>query len=195
MICSTMTMTMTSLPNLAGDPGCDVHAMNELRRAEIQAHEGELMDEVPSRVCGRLGPIVFRRAWRYWIARGPVPVAVAEDIYAAPAGRAVRVNGDGMTPAPEGAQIEWRLPDGALVVPTDEEAEFRRVLARFPQTEGRGPLVFNDDPRALGAMGYVPLYHVDSQEGLGLFARVLRQHGLHEVARPPWWDRFVETGA
>jgi len=190
-------ITMTGLPHLAGDTGCDVRAMDELRRAGIPAHEGELMGEVPSRAYGRLGPILFLRAWRYWIAQGPVPLAVAEDIYAVPAGRAgVRINGDCMAPPPEAAQIEWRLPDGTLVVPADEEAEFREVLPRFPQIERAcGPLVFNNDPRALGATGYVPLYHVDSQEGLVLFARLLRKHGLDKVARPLWWDRFVEGGA
>ena len=181
---------MTSLPHFSGEPGSDVLVLNELRRAEIQAYEGELTGAVPSRVYGRLGPIVFRRAWRYWIASGPVPAAVAEDIHAAPAGRSVRVNGDGKARAYEAGTLEWRLQDGTLVVPTDEEVGFRTFLARFPEIEGvRGPRVFSDDPGALGATAYVPLYHIDSVEGLGLFARLLRKHGLHEVARPPWWDR------
>lgn len=181
---------MTSLPHFSGDPGSEVLVLNELRRAGIQAFEGELVGEVPSRVYGRLGPIVFRRAWRYWIASGPVPAAVAEDIYAAPAGRSVRVNGNGMARAHEAGKLEWRLPDGTPVVPTDEEVGFRGLLARFPEIEGvHGPRVFHDDPRALGATAYVPLYHVDSLEGLGLLSWLLRKHGVHEATRPPWWDR------
>lgn len=97
---------MASLSHFSGEPGSEVLVLSELRRAEIQAYEGELVGEVPSRVYGRLGPIVFRRGSRYWIASGPVPAAVAEDIYAALAGRSVRVNGNGMARTREAGKLE-----------------------------------------------------------------------------------------
>lgn len=52
-------------------------------------------------VSGRLGPFTFKRAWTYYTVKGPVPLAVAEEMYADPVGRAaVRVAGHCAAPPP-----------------------------------------------------------------------------------------------
>ncbi|HRC28472.1 MAG TPA: hypothetical protein PKV96_03750 [Candidatus Saccharimonas sp.] len=48
------------------------------------------------------------------------------------------------------------------------------VLNGDPGIMGPNP-VFHDDPAAEAAKLYVTSYHIDSQEGLDLFARVVRE--------------------
>lgn len=90
--------------NLAGKQDCDTFIENELRRARIPSERlgAHTRDEVPYLVIGRLGSIEFRRSWTYWVARGPVPIDIARQLYADPVGRTdIRVDGHCGCPAPE----------------------------------------------------------------------------------------------
>lgn len=102
--------------NLAGNKRCDEVVADELRRSMIpsEPYDGPV-GEVPSRLSGRLGPVTFRRAWRYWIANGSVPIALARKLYNDPVGATdIRVAGHCACPPP---QPPWTdIVDGVEVV-------------------------------------------------------------------------------
>jgi hypothetical protein len=178
------------MQNLAGDRACTQTIVTELERARIDIiYVDQLSGEVPSRLRGRLGPIVFSRGGRYWIADGPVPLAVAVEIYEHPIGRRfVRVGGIGGPP--EGTQIAWFTRDGAGIHPTGQAAKYQSARSRWPEAfAGWGPIVFHDDPAAIGAAGYIDRYHIDSEDGLQIFASMLRRYSLDQAVRPPWWEQ------
>jgi hypothetical protein len=177
------------MQNLADDGACDQTIVSELERAGIDTICVDELGDVRSRLRGQLGPIVFSRAARYWIADGPVPLAVALELYDHPIGRRfVRVGGIGG--APEGAQIAWYTSDGAGVHPTAQAAKYRSARDRWPEAFAAwGPILFHDDPAEIGAYGYIDRYHIDSEAGLQIFASTLRQHGIDQALRPLWWEQ------
>lgn len=165
------------MQNLAGHPKATAICAVELQQAGIPV---ELLatpyGEPKSDIGGRLGDFTFRRAWYYWVVRGPMPLAQAEAMYARPVGALdVRVAGHcGCPPPAEWAH--WRTPDGRIVHhdPTgSQRAQLADIIARHPDF---GPCedVFADDAsRHPDASAYVESYHVDSAEGLALLARVI----------------------
>src|SRR5262249_24565916 len=72
----------------------------------------------------RIGPIeIHRTRSDHWIARGPVPLAVAHELYEDAVGRRdVRVNDDHKRPPPTGTCIVWYTSDGVRVLPTQHDA-------------------------------------------------------------------------
>lgn len=163
--------------NLAGCSDSDIWAAAELARAGIEIVVGEAYGEPKTRVWGRLGAIEFRRAWRYWVAAGLVPLDVAKRLYADPVGRTdVRVDGHCACPAPEEPWICYY--DGGKRVAVDpdgsEEAEYDALVAK-------GHLTAESKPRfvksAEGLAAFVDTYHIDSEAGLRLFADAVRAEG------------------
>lgn len=177
--------------NMAGDRDCDRSIAAELERAGIDVvHLETASGEVASSVRGQLGPIALSRGWICWVAAGPVPLAVAQSLYTDPiCRRDVRVDGQYDGPPPETPWVSWYTPDGARVYPVEQQAEHQWGRERWPHMfDRRPPIVFHDEPTAIGASGYVDLYHIDSEDGLRAFARTLRNHGIGQCIRPAWWD-------
>lgn len=180
------------MKNLAGDRECDQTIVLELERAMIDIiRVDEPSSEVPSRLRGKLGPIALSRGWAYWIADGPIPLAVALELYEHPIGRRfVRVVGVGVGAAPHGIQVAWYTSDGARVYPTAQEAGYRRALETCAEASTMlGPIVFHDRPTTIGASGYINRYHIDSEDGLQMFVSTLRRHSIDQAARPVWWEQ------
>jgi hypothetical protein len=179
------------MKNIAGDRDCDRSIAGELERARIDVVLLETASgEVVSKRRGRLGPIALSRGWVYWVAAGPVPLAVAQALYTDPICRLdVRVDGQYDGPPPEAPWVSWYTPDGARVYPVDQQAEYQWGREKWPHIfEHRPPIAFHDDPMSINASGHVDLYHIDSEIGLRAFARTLRKHGIDQRVRPPWWD-------
>jgi hypothetical protein len=129
----------------------------------------------------RIGPIeIHRTRSHHWIARGPVPLAVAHELYEDALGRRdVRVNDDLKRPPPAGPCVAWYTSDGKRVLPTPHEAG---ILVQ----PGPGPVRFHDRPSDI-ASGFVLLYAIDTEAGLQLFEAVLRKHGIDRTSPPSWW--------
>jgi hypothetical protein len=161
--------------NLAGSKESDIWAAAELTAAGIPIEVADKpYGEPQTRVKGRLGGIEFSRARYYWIAKGRVPLDAARRLYADPVGQKdVRVAGHCGCPPPEPRWV--RYYDGAEHVVIDpvgsEEAGFDRLIAD-------GVLTAEDKPRfaksADGLTAYVESYHIDSAEGLRLFADAVK---------------------
>jgi hypothetical protein len=171
--------------NLAGHVNPNFTIERELIRCRIDVVHGETSKgEVATSLTGRLGPFTFRRAWYYWVASGPVPLDVADELYADPVGREdVRVAGHCGCPAPRDHGVTWYGGDGARLNETGKRDEFLRYLASSGQgmKESAARMLddyrFVDNPAAVGR-GFVELYHIDSEVGLRLFADTIRRHGL-----------------
>lgn len=170
--------------NIAGgDPqGVDYECRRELFMARIPIVDGPRSGgEVATSVTGRLGQIVFRRAWSYWIASGPVPLSIARALYDDPIGRMdVRVSGHCMCPPPEFPWVEHLDADGKHLRPTTnrdrdvppggwDSPTLTPILTKIEATTR-----WVDDPEAEASSSFVDLYHIDSVAGLRLFADALR---------------------
>lgn len=162
------------MKNLAGRSDSDAECVSELLAAGIQIEVVEKpYGEPQTRIVGKLGGIEFRRAWYYWIASGRVPFDVAQRLYADPIGqRDVRVVGHCGCPPPE-EWVHWFDGDEPVCIDPDgeEETTFKRLVAK-------GSLGVKDMPRFSkttdSLQGYIETYHIDSAEGLRLFADAMR---------------------
>lgn len=148
------------MQNLAGRDDADKFIRRELERARVPVEETQRhTGEVSYSLIGRLGNFVFIRAWYYWVVKGPMPIELAEELYADPVGQTdIRVAGHAGCPPPE----EW----SELILPT-------------------GGWGFSDDPEFLGARRFVTSYHIDSEVGLRIFADAIRSHVLATTPASP----------
>lgn len=157
------------MKNLAGDPDCDTYIREELTAAAIEVVVGEkVRGEVPATLTGQLGKFNFRRAWYYWVVEGPMPLSVAEEMYALPVGREdVRVAGHCGCPPPN----QWAFP-------LDREAVQQELAGMGIESISYGDLAKLCDEGKISAPRFVTSYHIDSQAGLALFAAMVRKHNL-----------------
>jgi len=167
--------------NLAGVARCTDTVVAELSEAGVPYLElpSALDLEVRSKVVGLLGEFRFHRAWCYWVVEGPVPKAMAEELYADPIGKeAVRVDGDCTCPPPEKHLVYLDASGTRLCARADmEKYNSTSMAALVAKQEAQGVFRIVDDPAKEGA-AVVECYHIDSQAGLNLFAHTLRKFGL-----------------
>lgn len=141
----------------------------------------ETLAGIDSRVGGELGGFTFRRAFSrwYWVVRGPMPLDVAEQVYADPRGRYdVRAGGHCGARHPRD-ETTWRAPDGRkLAVDPDgkQRAQWAGIVERHPDMKSADDEwmwcdTVGDVP---GARAYVEAYHVDTAEGLRLLADMIK---------------------
>jgi hypothetical protein len=139
---------------------------------------------VPKKRIGSIEIIRMRR--QFWIARGPVPLAVAHELYEDVVGRRdVRVDNDLTRPPPTEKHVTWYTMDGVRVLPTKEA---RTVPVNL------GAVIYHDRPAEI-ASGFVSLYAIESEAGLQLFEAVLRKHGIDRAPPPSWWQESDGNGA
>lgn len=186
--------------NLAGVEGCDEAIHDELTLAGVpwvRVPRDDIHSEVPYTIEGRLGRFKFRRAWRYWVVEGPVPIEVACELYVSPVGRKdVRAGGDCTCPHPD-TQAEWLDSEGVRLYPDptgEREAKWREFIERHPSCREE-PGKFVPDPSVvLGAHAFVTCYHIDSQQGLNLFVQVLKKMPSGPLGKTAY-ERLLEPEA
>lgn len=164
------------MKNLAGVLECDDFIRIELEKARIQIVQGERVDhEVAYSITGQLGNFHFRRAWYYWVATGPVPLAIAKELYADPIGKTdIRVAGHCACPPPE-EWIDYIDADGYTLVPQNQYDDFLKCFHddfRIREIMEEQKSRFSDNLERDGK-AYVTSYHIDTQEGLRLFADLI----------------------
>jgi hypothetical protein len=168
------------MKNLAGIKECDVDIRRELEKARIPIVEIEPeRTEVPYRLIGRLGGFEFRRAWYYWMVHGLVPIGVAKELYTDPIGVTdIRVAGHCACPPPENPWLKYIGEDGKELIPEEQRGEWERCFkAEAAEMMAKNNLRFSTDREQEG-QAYVDSYHIDTQEGLRLFADTLRKYKL-----------------
>ncbi len=169
--------------NLAGDQNCDAEIERELTRCGIEVVRNQPREgEVPSSLRGKLGNFTFRRAWRYWVVNGDVPLRVAKEMYDDPVGKSdIRVCGHCGCPPPEEPWIVWRDKKGRKLLLMSER---KKLVNRLGKNDPTVKSILNDPKirfvknRAVAGEGFIRFYHIDSETGLRLFADTLRKHKL-----------------
>lgn len=172
--------TKMTFPNLAGNKDCDSVIRDELSSAGIELVEGERgSGEVPASVTGKLGQYTFSRAWYYWMVSGPVPLKVAEAMYKHSVGqRDVRVAGHcGCPPPNEWAEIFDEDGNKIVIDPEGtQETECRAMTERHPNMVASFEKMrfVRDLSEVPNAKAFVQSYHIDTLQGLKLFADSVR---------------------
>lgn len=177
------------MKNLAGNADCDVFIRSELLLARIPIVDHPRTDhpDIKTTVSGQLGEFRFQRLWYYWQAVGPVPLVLAKQLYADPVGKkAIRVAGHCGCPPPEHPWVDHYAADGVQLVhdPDGKQlrevnemlsspSEYMREVAQSCLTKYRYVL----DAFTVAARSVVSLYHIDSEEGLRIFADAVRKLG------------------
>lgn len=180
--------------DLSHDPARDRTIVRELERAQIDVIRlDKPTGEMPSRVRGKLGLIEFTRGVTGWIADGSVPLDVAQLLYRHPiARRDVRVGGSVERPPPDGAWVVWYTRRGERVYPVTYQAGILGTVEPWlERVPGSVAIRCHDYPAQIAALGYIDLYHIDSADGLQIFASTLRAHRIDQQARPVWWERHT----
>jgi len=158
--------------------------LKELRDAGIAVvtHQEILPGEVPTRLSGKLGEITFTRYWYYWVVKGSVPLEVARLLYASPIGaRDVRVAGHcGCPPPEEWAELRTKEGQRILLDPNGgNQRDWEAMQKIFPNLAKEVPLfVKSREDLPEGYVESVDTYHIDSEDGLKLFATVIKGEGL-----------------
>lgn len=156
---------------------------NELQTAGIGViyHSEPSQGEVPSYVTGQLtkdGKAVFSfsREWNYWTVSGPMPIEIAEQLYNNPIGqRDVRVVGHCGCPEPS-KWVEYRDGEGRIVIIDPDGSQYAKFKSF--EIEDDSYRFVTDLTEVPDVSGIIPSYHIDSIDGLKLFASTLREAGL-----------------
>lgn len=163
------------MKNLAGNQECDKYIREELEKAGIRVIHGEKNEgEVPYTLTGQLSYFTFRRAWYYWMVEGDVPLEIAKEMYATEVGKKdVRVTGHCGCPPPE----EWAFPKNEVLF---ELGVYKKPSKKHPYGSGPtyGELAEMCNSGKINAPRFIQSYHIDSHEGLKLFADTIKKHKL-----------------
>jgi hypothetical protein len=154
--------------NLAGAAYADVVIEKELKEAGIEiVREDRTDSEVPFTLTGKLGDILFARAWKYWVVKCMMPLEAANEMYENEVGKQfVRVAGHCGCPPPE----EWALPSGEDLKKAMEELGLESATY--------GELAELQNSGKINAPRYVQTYHIDTMPGLKLFVETTKKYGL-----------------
>lgn len=167
------------MKNLAGCEHSDRECIRELERARIPwTTVANRYEEPQTYVVGRLGNMLFKRAWYYWIVRCRIPLKTAWKLYENPVGKTdIRVAGHCGCPPPEDPWVNWYDEEDYIIDTNMDQIELCLRQAKkfnrpfilenicFMEKEERDKLI------AEGKIhGYVESYHIDSEVGLRIFA-------------------------
>jgi hypothetical protein len=155
----------------------------ELDTAGVRMVETEKRSGEPrTKIYGELAGWKFERAWYYWYAHSidrPMPVGIASDMHdmEMPDGRnygsVIRVNGDCTCPHPS-EENAWFV-GSKCVLSLSDKLEYESLISRGLDSMMKymDEYLFSDDPASIGAIKCVNRCHIDSQDGLNLFAKTL----------------------
>jgi hypothetical protein len=161
------------MKNLAGDKNCDQYIKDELKRACIDIVENKVGGEVPYTIEGKLGELIFRRAWYYWVVIGDVPMDIAKRIYKHPEGKAtVRAGGHCGCEPPE-SQSDYPISDDGLT-PISQES-MNEYSEKYPSLWEENKHKYRVATKEEENNKVVNCYHIDSQAGLLLFSQMVSQ--------------------
>lgn len=171
------------MQNLAGVASADDYIHRELTRCGIKiVSDVQSGHEVNARLTGRIGAVTLTRAWAYWVATGPVPLDVAQRLYATPVGATdIRAGGHCGCVAPETQATHFDADGRRLVHDPEgkEERGVRELVAKYPGWPVLSPAAlarmrFVPDAAAAASRSVVETFHIDSGLGLYLFAEAVR---------------------
>jgi len=165
------------MKNAAGDYDCEKYVPLELREAGIKIidHNKTIKHpEVYTQFSGELFKWEFKRAWKYWVASGPIlPFEYATPLHIL-AGQKVRVDGHCGCPSPEEVRGEEAEQRAFKEFNEKESQDFYKEHPEIGDRDEEGNPIFK------WKQG-VDLYHIDTQEGLNLLSAVIKLWHSNEV--------------
>ena len=185
------------MKNLAGVKDCDKSIQIELTKANCPV-ESVLPNntEVPYSLIGKIGKWTLLRAWYYWVAVAEegngIPLDLAKLMYSKkyPSemfedcnyqiyGEAIRVGGDCTCKAPEECVDHYDINGKNLIIDIDgsKEAHWDIIIVKNTQfsiqmKEAKEKYEFVKNLDAC-VKSVIDSYHIDTQEGLNEFIRVV----------------------
>ena len=160
-------------------------ATEEYRQTEDHAIKAELIaagipyielpfysnSEVKTRHFGILNGFIFARGWRYWICKGYMPLAHAQEIYARYQDLAVRAEGHAGNPEPTNYSSCPILDEKRQQLLKELQHQgvcTKEMVARLDQIQG--------DP---SWPRYILTYHIDTAEGLKALAQYIKENTIY----------------
>lgn len=164
------------MKNLAGVQICDVDIVNELLIAGIKiVPKVAIHSEVPYHFIGEQNGWEFIRAWYYWVVR-PIsthglPLELARKLHATH-GKDARVNGNCTAPAPDECLNYYDSNNKRICHDPDGVHEGVFIRHKLPIGNYRFVKSLDEVP---DANGYVSGYHIDTQEALNQFVKIISE--------------------
>jgi hypothetical protein len=166
-----------SMRNLAGRMENNAYINLELSLAGIHRAQEKGRGEVQYKFAGYLGDACefkFTRAWSYWVVDGNVPLDIANELYADPeAKKYVRSGGDCGCRSPE-TWATWITIDLKEVFDKGELDKIESDNIKESLLNNPNLKFVEGDPSKI-AQKYVTCYHIDTWEGLKLFADKIKE--------------------
>lgn len=163
--------------NLAGLLENNPYINLELSLAGILIAQENGRGEVQSKFVGYLGDACefkFTRAWSYWVVDGNVPLDIANELYVNPEARKyVRSGGDCGCRPPE-TWASWITIDLKEVFDKDELDKIKSDDMKESLLNNSNFKFVKGDPSKI-AQQYITCYHIDTWEGLKLFADKIKE--------------------
>lgn len=162
------------MENLARVSNCDEFIRRELEKAGITTVVVKKnAGEVAYSIIGELGGFKFSRAWSYWVVTGDMPMEKAMEIYTIDTGgETVRPWGGGSNISPKKCAIPTM---DTLITLGIYEVNDKGVIINGPSIEELQDMC---ETGKINAPRYISEYHIDDQNGLNLFAQVIRRYNL-----------------
>ena len=162
--------------NLAGHPRAEEYIIKELTEAGIPIKwSHKEMGEPKSRAYGKMNTIwngiTFTREWYYWVAKGNIPLGIAEKMYEHPVmNNDVRANGDCTCPSPRDVAKEKFVTSSGVYSKFEDvwsEEEINKLRSVDIISHLADEKIQKEQDKKYPK--FVDVYHIDSQEGLNLF--------------------------
>jgi hypothetical protein len=160
----------TYMIHLTGLENCDSTVKLELEEAGIEIVDiGRMSRDGGVSIIGKYNNFIFKRASYYWIAEGYMPLKNADYIYDKFRHLMVRVNGNHENTKP----IDWCQPKGfdKLI-----EEPFKDYFVRKLITVTEFEKICEEIKSKYD--NFVKNYHIDTQEGLNMFVRVIKENNI-----------------
>lgn len=133
---------------------------------------GFLTTEVKTRYVGHLNGFLFWRAWRYWVCEGLMPIANANEIYEQISSLAVRAGGSCANPEPSTVATNPAFSERIRVAMEAAERDKKDRKEALRNIEANMHPLPSDEL-------FIPLYHIDTEEGLEKLVNYIRSHDVH----------------
>lgn len=159
-------MNLNTFPNIAGNPDADDIVRHELLAAGINVIELEPDShaEVKTKYIGELNGFRFRRAWRYWVCEGNMPLDVAKRLYAKHKDLQIRAGGHCENLPPENMSVN------PVYLKALQDYKEKVGLNEFIKSHETAVIDDKTQPR------FVQTYHIDTRAGLSVLASFIKNY-------------------
>lgn len=145
--------------------------------------------EIPTHITGKLYNFTFERYWKYWVVEGFIPLELAQEIYNTDIGKKyIRAggHGEGLPPETQTKLINafnkrYIIDDDKFEKYCDDCKEAPNVVKDIQEKFIKRSECFEYDIKS-----YILSYHIDTQEALTSFSKILRDYVTKTTEEKIW---------